>query len=163
MVMGPVRGKKRVLVRVHSSCFTGDVLGSKRCDCGEQLRAALARIQKEGSGVLLYMHQEGRGIGLANKLHSYALQDKGLDTVEANRKLGFGADLRNYGIGAQILSDLGLTSIRLMTNNPRKIVGLDGYGLKVAQRVHLEVKPNPSNLRYLKTKKDKLGHFLKVL
>ena len=163
LVMGQVRDRKRVLVRVHSSCFTGDVLGSMRCDCGEQLHAALERIGREGSGVLLYMHQEGRGIGLANKLHSYALQDKGLDTVEANTRLGFGPDLRHYGIGAQILSDLGLTSIRLMTNNPRKIVGLDGYGLKVVQRVQLEVKPNPSNLRYLKTKKEKLGHILKVL
>lgn len=163
LVKGEVRGRKKVLVRVHSSCFTGDVLHSLRCDCGEQLQAALKRIEAEGSGVVLYMHQEGRGIGLANKLHSYALQDKGLDTIEANRKLGFAPDLRQYGIGAQILVDLGLSSIRLMTNNPRKIVGLEGYHLTVVERVPLEVKPNPSNLRYLRTKKEKLGHFLKVL
>lgn len=163
LVKGDVAGKKDVLVRVHSSCFTGDVLQSNRCDCGEQLHAALKKIEKEGAGVILYMHQEGRGIGLANKLHSYALQDKGLDTVEANNKLGFPADLRQYGIGAQILSDLGLTRIRLMTNNPRKIVGLEGYNLKVTRRVPLEIKPNPVNERYLRTKREKLGHLLKVL
>ncbi len=163
MVKGNVQGRKNVLVRVHSSCFTGDVLHSLRCDCGEQLQAALKKIQRAGSGVVLYMHQEGRGIGLANKLHSYALQDKGLDTVQANRKLGFDADLREYGIGAQILADLGLTSIHLMTNNPRKIVGLDGYHLKVTKRVPLEMKPNSANRRYLRTKKEKLGHMLKIL
>lgn len=163
LVKGSVDGRKNVLVRVHSSCFTGDVLHSFRCDCGEQLQAALKKIEKTGSGVVLYMHQEGRGIGLANKLHSYALQDKGLDTVEANQKLGFDADLRNYGIGAQILADLGLSTIHLMTNNPRKIVGLEGYHLKVTRRVPLEMKSNPSNQRYLKTKKDKLGHMLKIL
>lgn len=163
LVKGDVAGKKKVLVRVHSSCFTGDVLHSCRCDCGDQLRTALKKIEKEGTGVILYMHQEGRGIGLANKLHSYALQDKGLDTVEANRKLGFEPDLREYGIGAQILADLGLTTIQLMTNNPRKIIGLEGYHLKVIKRIPLEIKPNPSNLRYLKTKKEKLGHYLNVL
>ncbi len=163
LVKGIVKGRKNVLVRVHSSCFTGDVLHSLRCDCGEQLQAALTKIEEEGEGVLLYMHQEGRGIGLKNKLHSYALQDKGLDTVEANTKLGFSPDLREYGIGAQILSDLGLTTIRIMTNNPRKIVGLEGYRLKVTQRVPLEMKSNPANARYLRTKKEKLGHLLKVL
>jgi len=163
LVKGQVSGRRNVLVRVHSSCFTGDVLGSLRCDCGEQLRAAMGKIESAGAGVLLYMHQEGRGIGLEKKLHSYALQDKGLDTVEANRRLGFPADLREYGIGAQILSDLGLTSIRLMTNNPRKIVGLEGYRLKVVRRVPLEMKSNPANARYLRTKKEKLGHWLKVL
>ncbi len=163
LVKGEVAGKKNVLVRVHSSCFTGDVLHSMRCDCGDQLQAALNKVEQEGQGVVLYMHQEGRGIGLANKLHSYALQDKGLDTVEANQKLGFAPDLREYGIGAQILSDLGLSSIHLMTNNPRKIVGLEGYDLKISKRVPLEIKSNPSNLRYLKTKKKKLGHMLKVV
>lgn len=163
LVKGNVAGKKRILVRVHSSCFTGDVLHSLRCDCGEQLQTALKKIEETGAGVVLYMHQEGRGIGLANKLHSYALQDKGLDTVEANRKLGFAPDLREYGIGAQILADLGLSTIRLMTNNPRKIVGLEGYDLKVVQRVPLQIKPNPANARYLRTKKEKLGHLLKVL
>jgi len=163
LVKSDVAGRKNVLVRVHSSCFTGDVLHSLRCDCGEQLAAALKKVEREGRGVVLYMHQEGRGIGLANKLHSYALQDKGLDTVQANKKLGFAPDLREYGIGAQILSDLGLTSIRLMTNNPRKIVGLEGYNLRVTRRVPLEIKANPSNLRYLKTKRKKMGHLLKVV
>ncbi len=163
LVKGDVQGKKNVPVRVHSSCFTGDVLHSLRCDCGEQLQAALKKIQKASSGVVLYMHQEGRGIGLANKLHSYALQDKGLDTVQANQKLGFDADLREYGIGAQILVDLGLSTIHLMTNNPRKIVGLDGYHLKVTKRLPLEVKSNAVNRRYLRTKKEKLGHMLKIL
>ncbi|OGR52416.1 MAG: bifunctional 3,4-dihydroxy-2-butanone 4-phosphate synthase/GTP cyclohydrolase II [Elusimicrobia bacterium RIFCSPLOWO2_02_FULL_39_32] len=163
LVKGEPRGKKNVLVRVHSSCFTGDVLHSLRCDCGEQLEAALKKIEKIGQGVVLYMHQEGRGIGLKNKLHSYALQDKGLDTVEANKELGFAPDLREYGIGAQILVDLGLSTIRLMTNNPRKIVGLEGYHLKVTARVPLEIKSNPSNIHYLRTKKEKLGHYLKVL
>ena len=163
LVKSDVRNKKKVLVRVHSSCFTGDVLHSLRCDCGEQLRKAMEKVAAASEGVILYMHQEGRGIGLANKLHSYALQDKGLDTVEANQKLGFPADLREYGIGAQILSDLGLSTIRLMTNNPRKIVGLEGYNLKVVQRVPLEIRANSANVRYLRTKKKKLGHLLKIL
>lgn len=154
--------KKPTLVRVHSECLTGDVFGSRRCDCGEQLRRALRMINKERRGVFLYMRQEGRGIGLANKLKAYALQDKGLDTVEANAALGFGADLRDYGIGAQILADLGLKEIRLMTNNPKKIIGLEGYGLKVVERVPLLISPNKINSRYLKTKKDKLGHYLEV-
>jgi 3,4-dihydroxy 2-butanone 4-phosphate synthase/GTP cyclohydrolase II len=160
MVMGKVNGQKDVLVRVHSSCFTGDVLESLKCDCGEQLRYALEAVAKQKRGVVLYMHQEGRGIGLMNKLHAYALQERGFDTVQANNKLGFPADLRDYGIGAQILSDLGLTSIHLLTNNPRKIVGLDGYGLKISKRIPLIVKPNPQNARYLKTKQVKLGHLL---
>jgi 3,4-dihydroxy 2-butanone 4-phosphate synthase/GTP cyclohydrolase II len=160
IVKGNVEGKKNVLVRVHSSCVTGDIFHSMRCDCGEQLETALKNIEKEGTGVVLYMHQEGRGIGLANKLQAYHLQEKGMDTVEANIALGFPADLRDYGIGAQILSDLGLSSIRLMTNNPKKIIGLEGYGLKVSKRIPLEVKPNPTSRRYLKTKKEKLGHLL---
>ncbi len=160
LVKGSVDGEKDVLVRVHSSCFTGDVLHSLRCDCGDQLRTALDMIQHEKRGVVLYMHQEGRGIGLMNKLHAYVLQDKGLDTVQANLKLGFPADLRDYGIGAQILSDLGLSTIHLITNNPRKIVGLDGYGLRVTKRVSLVIPPNKLNARYLATKKKKLGHLL---
>jgi len=160
-VKGEVRGMQNILVRVHSECLTGDVFHSKRCDCGEQLRRALERIEEEGRGVLLYMHQEGRGIGLVKKLQAYALQDQGKDTVEANAILGFPADLRDYGIGAQILSHLGLTTIRLMTNNPRKVVGLDGFGLKVVERVPIEVEPNAYNHRYLKTKCEKLGHVLR--
>jgi len=160
IVKGKVAGQKDVLVRVHSSCFTGDVLKSLRCDCGQQLGAAMIAVSRAKCGVVLYMHQEGRGIGLMNKLHSYVLQDQGLDTVEANIKLGFPADLRDYGIGAQILSDLGLTSIHLLTNNPRKIVGLDGYGLQVTKRLPLLVEPNPLNAKYLETKKRKLGHLL---
>jgi 3,4-dihydroxy 2-butanone 4-phosphate synthase/GTP cyclohydrolase II len=163
IVRGDVAGKKDVLVRVHSSCFTGDTLGSLRCDCGPQLHRALERISQEGRGVLLYMHQEGRGIGLENKLKAYALQERGMDTVEANEALGFKPDLRHYGIGAQILVDLGLSSIRLMTNNPRKIVGIEGYGLKVARRVPLEIPANKTNRNYLRTKKDKLGHLLEHL
>lgn len=160
LVKGPVEGYKDVLVRVHSSCFTGDVLSSMRCDCGAQLKTALKMVAQAKRGVVLYMHQEGRGIGLMNKLHAYALQEKGLDTVQANKKLGFAADLRDYGIGAQILSDLGLSSIHLITNNPRKIVGLDGYGLHVTRRIPLIVPPNAINKRYLDTKRRKLGHWL---
>ena len=163
IVHGDVAGKKDVLVRVHSACFTGDTLGSMRCDCGEQLQMALARIGQEGRGVVLYMHQEGRGIGLENKLKAYALQDRGMDTVEANEALGFKPDLRTYGIGAQILADLGLSTIRLMTNNQRKIVGIEGYGLQVTRRVPLEIPANKTNKKYLKTKKEKLGHLLEQM
>ncbi len=148
------------LVRVHSECLTGDVFSSQRCDCGEQLRRALRLISENGNGVLLYMRQEGRGIGLANKLRAYALQDGGSDTVEANKELGYPADLRDYGIGAQILVDLGIREIRLLTNNPRKVIGLEGYGMKIIERVPLEVKPNSVNRRYLETKRDKLHHIL---
>jgi 3,4-dihydroxy 2-butanone 4-phosphate synthase/GTP cyclohydrolase II len=151
-----------VLVRVHSECLTGDVLGSLRCDCGRQLTRAMKIIQQEGKGVVLYMRQEGRGIGLEGKIRAYGLQDKGLDTVEANEVLGFQPDMRDYGIGAQILVDLGLKNIRLLTNNPRKIVGLEGYGLKVTERVPLIIEPNPVNYGYLKTKKEKLGHQLEI-
>ncbi|RLE07016.1 bifunctional 3,4-dihydroxy-2-butanone-4-phosphate synthase/GTP cyclohydrolase II [Candidatus Aerophobetes bacterium] len=160
LIKGEVEGKEDVLVRVHSQCLTGDTFKSLRCDCGEQLEASLRMIGESDCGVLLYLNQEGRGIGLLNKLKAYELQDKGMDTVEANHKLGFKADLRDYGIGAQILADLGLHRIRLLTNNPRKIVGLKGYGLEVSERIPLEVKPNKNNKRYLETKQKKLGHLL---
>ncbi|MBN1621623.1 MAG: bifunctional 3,4-dihydroxy-2-butanone-4-phosphate synthase/GTP cyclohydrolase II [Endomicrobiales bacterium] len=163
LVKGRLQGKKNVLVRVHSSCVTGDIFHSKRCDCGDQLENAMRIIEQEGTGVVLYMHQEGRGIGLANKIHAYHLQQKkGLDTVEANLALGFPPDLRDYGIGAQILSDLGLTSIQLLTNNPRKIIGLEGYGLKISKRVPVEIKPTKTTHKYLKTKKEKMGHLISV-
>jgi len=152
--------KEPVLVRVHSECLTGDVFGSLRCDCGRQLKKAMQIIQREQKGVILYMNQEGRGIGLVDKIRAYNLQDKGMDTVEANEALGYQPDLRDYGIGAQILVDLGLKDIRLLTNNPRKIVGLQGYGLRVVERVPVSIEPNPVNYRYLKTKKEKLGHKL---
>jgi 3,4-dihydroxy 2-butanone 4-phosphate synthase/GTP cyclohydrolase II len=160
LVKGEIKQGDDVLVRVHSECLTGDVFGSRRCDCGEQLHRAMEIIHEKGRGVILYMRQEGRGIGLVNKLKAYELQDKGLDTVEANIKLGFKADLRDYGIGAQILVDLGVRKMRLMTNNPKKIVGLEGYGLKVVERVPVETSPHERNLVYLKTKKKKLGHML---
>ncbi len=162
LVMGDITTPGPVLVRVHSECLTGDVLGSKRCDCGEQLDLALKIVAKEGRGVILYMRQEGRGIGFHNKLCTYALQDQGLDTVEANLALGFEPDLRDYGIGAQILVDLGLSEIRLMTNNPKKVVGLEGYGLKVAETIPIIIPPNPYNRKYLETKQKKMGHILKL-
>jgi len=160
MVKGDVSGADDVLVRVHSECLTGDVFHSLRCDCGDQLASALAMIEKEGRGVLLYLSQEGRGIGLLNKLRAYKLQEEGLDTVDANLKLGLPADLRDYGIGAQILGDLGLTSIRILTNNPKKIIGLEGYGLSVTEQVPIQAVPNPHNQAYLDAKRDKMGHVL---
>lgn len=160
LVYGDVRSGAEVLVRVHSECLTGDVFGSLRCDCGPQLQHALRQIAESGRGVLVYMRQEGRGIGLAPKILAYKLQEKGYDTVEANLELGYPMDLREYGIGAQILVDLGLRRIRLLTNNPRKLVGLEGYGLEVVGQVPIRIRPNPHNRRYLKTKRDKLGHLL---
>ncbi len=163
LVKGDIKGDEPVLTRVHSECLTGDVFGSLRCDCGEQLHTALQMIQKNGKGVLLYMRQEGRGIGLAAKIRAYKLQiEKGLDTVEANKALGFKDDLRDYGIGAQILFDLGVRKINLLTNNPKKIIGLSGYGLKIMKRIPIEIKPNKINKEYLKTKKEKLGHLLHI-
>lgn len=163
LIKGEIRSEDDILVRVHSECLTGDVFGSYRCDCGEQLQRAMEMIQEEGLGVVLYLQQEGRGIGLSNKLKAYALQDKGLDTVEANEELGFEADLRDYGVGAQILVALGVRKMRLMTNNPRKIVGLEGYGLEVTGRVPIEIEPRPENRRYLLSKCQKLGHLMKIL
>ena len=160
--LGDVTDGAPVLGRVHSECLTGDALHSLRCDCGKQLDAAMAAIAKEGRGVILYMRQEGRGIGLANKIRAYALQDQGLDTVEANTRLGFKPDLREYGLGAQMLVDLGISKMRLLTNNPKKVVGLEGYGLTVEERVPLELDTDPHNAEYMRVKKEKLGHLLKL-
>ncbi|MEO7933887.1 MAG: bifunctional 3,4-dihydroxy-2-butanone-4-phosphate synthase/GTP cyclohydrolase II [Chthoniobacterales bacterium] len=160
LVKGPIQTEKPTLVRVHSECLTGDVFGSRRCDCGPQLQAALSQIEAEGNGVLVYMRQEGRGIGLAGKINAYKLQEEGLDTVEANEKLGFSMDLRDYGLGAQILADLGVCRIRLLTNNPKKIVGLEGYGMEIVEQLPIKSVPNPHNEKYLATKKFKMGHLL---
>jgi 3,4-dihydroxy 2-butanone 4-phosphate synthase/GTP cyclohydrolase II len=160
LVKGEVAGKKAVLVRVHSECLTGDVFGSRRCDCGPQLHQAMKQISEAGRGVIVYMRQEGRGIGLAPKIKAYKLQEGGLDTVEANLKLGFPMDLREYGLGAQILADLGLKTICLLTNNPKKVVGLEGYGLEIVRQVPIKIKPNPHNEKYLKAKREKLGHLI---
>ena len=162
LLKGDIGPEDEVLVRVHSECLTGDVFGSERCDCGHQLHRAMEMVDEAGKGVIVYMHQEGRGIGLVNKIKAYELQEHGKDTVEANISLGFKADLRDYGIGAQILADLGVRKMKLMTNNPKKIVGLEGYGLTVTERVPIEIKPNESNIKYLKTKKKKMGHLLEI-
>lgn len=162
LVKGEIQSEDEVLVRVHSECVTGDLFGSLRCDCGDQLHKAMEMVDKEGKGVIVYMHQEGRGIGLTNKIKAYNLQEHGRDTVEANLELGFKNDLRDYGIGAQILVDLGVRKMRLMTNNPKKIVGVEGYGVKVVERVPIEIKPNENNVTYLRTKKDKMGHLLEI-
>lgn len=162
LVKGEIKEDDEVLVRVHSECLTGDLFGSKKCDCGDQLHRAMSMVEKEGKGVIVYMRQEGRGIGLVNKLKAYALQEEGKDTVEANIALGFKPDLRDYGIGAQILADLGVRKMRLLTNNPKKIVGLEGYGIEVIKRVPIEIDPNESNINYMKTKKKKMGHLLKI-
>ncbi len=162
LIHGNIDPKEPTLVRVHSECLTGDVFGSRRCDCGNQLTKAMEMVVAEGKGIILYMQQEGRGIGLLNKIRAYALQDQGCDTVEANLRLGFKPDLRDYGIGAQVLADLGVRKIRLMTNNPKKIVGLEGYGLEVVEQVPIVVDPNPTNIRYLRTKQEKMGHLLDV-
>lgn len=162
LIKGDLSGDEPVLVRVHSECLTGDTLGSLRCDCGDQLHYAMQKIEEEGRGALLYMRQEGRGIGLPNKILAYRLQDEGRDTVEANVELGFKPDLRDYGLGAQMLLDLGIKRIRLMTNNPRKVVGLEGYGLEIVERVPIQIHPNPNNAKYLQTKKEKLGHILSI-
>ncbi|TET74261.1 MAG: bifunctional 3,4-dihydroxy-2-butanone-4-phosphate synthase/GTP cyclohydrolase II [Dehalococcoidia bacterium] len=162
LIRGELDGERPVLVRVHSECLTGDVFHSLRCDCGEQIDLAMRAIADEGRGVFLYMRQEGRGIGLHNKIRAYALQDQGLDTVEANEALGFESDIRDYGIGAQILADLGVRNIRLLTNNPRKVIGLEGYGLQVVETLPILTKPNPRNVKYLETKRKKMGHLLKV-
>lgn len=163
LVKGEIDPEKEILVRVHSGCLTGDVFGSYRCDCGEQLERAMQMVQEEGLGIILYLQQEGRGIGLANKLKAYALQDQGFDTVEANEELGFAPDLRDYGVGAQILVALGVRKMKIITNNPKKIIGLDGYGLEVTSRVPIECEPRPENIRYLTTKCQKLGHLLKII
>jgi 3,4-dihydroxy 2-butanone 4-phosphate synthase/GTP cyclohydrolase II len=160
LVKGRVAGGKEVLVRVHSECLTGDVFGSRRCDCGPQLHQAMRQIAEAGRGVVVYMRQEGRGIGLASKIKAYKLQERGYDTVEANLKLGYGQDLREYGLGAQILADLGLKTICLLTNNPKKVVGLEGYGLEIVRQLPIKIRPNPHNQKYLSTKRDKLGHLL---
>jgi 3,4-dihydroxy 2-butanone 4-phosphate synthase/GTP cyclohydrolase II len=160
LVRGDVAEKENVLVRVHSECLTGDVFGSRKCDCGQQMRQALRQIAEESAGVLVYLRQEGRGIGLGNKIKAYHLQDRGLDTVEANRQLGFKEDLREYGIGVQILKDLGLSTIRILTNNPKKLVGIEAYGVKIVEQLPILVSPNEYNYDYLKTKKEKLGHQL---
>lgn len=160
LVKGEVAGRKNVLVRVHSECLTGDVFGSRRCDCGPQLHQAMRQVAENGSGVIVYMRQEGRGIGLGPKIRAYKLQEQGYDTVEANKKLGYPMDLREYGLGAQILCDLGLKTIRLLTNNPRKIVGLEGYGLEVTEQVPIRIKPNRHNAKYLRVKREKLGHLI---